>query len=343
MEMANVHAHSFGLNRARTVWVSVFLVVSLAAFSMLSQVFGSSEIPCADIFPAMFFGGENETAKLVLWEIRLPRLCAALLCGSSLAVAGVGMQSLFRNPLADPSVTGVSSGAALGAVVALTFFGSVVSGEILALVFGLGAAFAVCSAGSAFSRNSVYSVLLAGIAVNAFCGALVGFFMYTVRDAGMRGFVFWSLGSLERCGWTELAAAFALCVPSQILLYTQSRAMNLMLLGEESAFHGGVDVRRVRLCVIAASAVMTAACVSICGIIGFVGLVVPHILRMSTTPDNRVLVPLSALGGALLLVFADVSARAVSQTDPVPIGVITALLGAPFFAFLLKSKGAGNG
>ena len=332
--MANVHAHSFGLNRARTVRVSALLAVALAVFSMLSLVFGSSEIPCADIFSALFFGGENETAKLVLWEIRLPRLCAAMLCGSSLAVAGVGMQSLFRNPLADPSVTGVSSGAALGAVIAMTFFGSVVSGEILALVFGLGAAFAVCSTGSAF---------LAGIAVNAFCGALVGFFMYTVRDAGMRGFVFWSLGSLERCGWAELAAAFALCVPSQILVYTQSRAMNLLLLGEESAFHGGVDVRRVRLCVIAASAVMTAACVSICGIIGFVGLVVPHILRMLTTPDNRTLVPLSALGGALLLTFSDVAARAVSQTDPVPIGVITALLGAPFFAFLLKSKGLGNG
>lgn len=339
----DVYAHSFDLKRARTAWVSAFLVVGLLFFSTLSLLFGSSEIPCSDVLSALFFGGGNEAANLVVWQIRLPRLCAALLCGSCLAVAGTGMQSLFRNPLADPSITGVSSGAALGAVVALSFFGSVAAGEVLALFFGLGAAFAVCSTGSALSRNSVYSVLLAGIAVNAFCGALVGFFMYTVRDAGMRGFVFWSLGSLERCGWTELAAAFALCVPSQFVVLRQSRAMNLMLLGEEAAFHGGVDVRRVRLCIVAASAVMTAACVSICGIIGFVGLVVPHILRMLTTPDNRALVPLSALGGALLLVFADVLSRTVSQTDPVPIGVITALLGAPFFAFLLKTKGAGNG
>lgn len=339
----DVYAHSFDLKRARTAWVSAFLVVGLLLFSTLSLLFGSSEIPCSDVLSALFFGGGNEAANLVVWQIRLPRLCAALLCGSCLAVAGTGMQSLFRNPLADPSITGVSSGAALGAVVALSFFGSVAAGEVLALIFALGAAFAVCSTGSALSRNSVYSVLLAGIAVNAFCGALVGFFMYTVRDAGMRGFVFWSLGSLERCGWTELAAAFALCVPSQFVVLRQSRAMNLMLLGEEAAFHGGVDVRRVRLCIVAASAVMTAACVSICGIIGFVGLVVPHILRMLTTPDNRALVPLSALGGALLLVFADVLSRTVSQTDPVPIGVITALLGAPFFAFLLKTKGAGNG
>ncbi len=339
----DVYAHSFDLKRARTAWVSAFLVVGLLLFSTLSLLFGSSEIPCSDVLSALFFGGGNEAANLVVWQIRLPRLCAALLCGSCLAVAGTGMQSLFRNPLADPSITGVSSGAALGAVVALSFFGSVAAGEVLALIFALGAAFAVCSTGSVLSRNSVYSVLLAGIAVNAFCGALVGFFMYTVRDAGMRGFVFWSLGSLERCGWTELAAAFALCVPSQFVVLRQSRAMNLMLLGEEAAFHGGVDVRRVRLCIVAASAVMTAACVSICGIIGFVGLVVPHILRMLTTPDNRALVPLSALGGALLLVFADVLSRTVSQTDPVPIGVITALLGAPFFAFLLKTKGAGNG
>lgn len=339
----DVYAHSFDLKRARTAWVSAFLVVGLLFFSTLSLLFGSSEIPCSDVLSALFFGGGNEAANLVVWQIRLPRLCAALLCGSCLAVAGTGMQSLFRNPLADPSITGVSSGAALGAVVALSFFGSVAAGEVLALIFALGAAFAVCSTGSALSRNSVYSVLLAGIAVNAFCGALVGFFMYTVRDAGMRGFVFWSLGSLERCGWMELAAAFALCVPSQFVVLRQSRAMNLMLLGEEAAFHGGVDVRRVRLCIVAASAVMTAACVSICGIIGFVGLVVPHILRMLTTPDNRALVPLSALGGALLLVFADVLSRTVSQTDPVPIGVITALLGAPFFAFLLKTKGAGNG
>lgn len=313
--------------------------VALAAASLCS---GSGGLSCADVISALLLQSADETANLVVWQIRLPRLAAAVLSGASLALAGAGMQSLFRNPLADPSITGVSSGAALGAVLAVSFFPSAFGVELGALLVGLAAAVAVCAVGRSGSKMSAVSTLLAGIAVNAFCGALVGFFMYSVRDAGMRGFVFWSLGSLERCGWEELGVSFALCVPAWVAMLCAARPLNVMLLGEENAFDCGVDVSRTRFAVVAAAAVMTAASVSICGIIGFVGLVVPHVLRMVAGTDNRFLMPLSALGGATLLVLADVVSRAFSQTDPVPIGVITALMGAPFFAALLRSKGVAN-
>ncbi len=214
--------------------------------------------------------------------------------------------------------------------------------EAGALVCGVGAAALVCAIGRIDSRLSALSTLLGGIAVNAFCGAIVGFFMYTVRDAGMRGFVFWSLGSLDRCGWYEIAASYAMSIPAWIYIFASARKLNVLLLGEENAYHCGVDVERVRIGVIAAAAVMTAASVSICGVIGFVGLVVPHVLRMAAGPDNRALLPMSALGGASLVIFADVVSRSFSNTDPIPIGVVTALIGAPFFAVLLRTKGGGG-
>ncbi len=330
------------MKAGKAAWAFAFLSAAFFALAGVSLCAGSSGIPCSDILSALLFRGESETASLVLWQIRMPRLFAAVLTGASLALAGAAMQSIFRNPLADPSITGVSSGAALGAVFAITFFSSVFALEIFALLFGLLAAFAVCAVGRTGARMSVFSTLLAGIAVNAFCGAIVGFFMYSVRDAGMRGFVFWTLGSLDRCSWGEIAVSYALCVPAWIAVFCSARSMNVLLLGEENAYHCGVDVRRVRVAAIASAAVMTAASVSICGIIGFVGLVVPHILRIIVGPDNSRLLPLSALGGAVLVVLSDLASRCFSPTDPVPIGVVTALVGAPFFAALLKSQGGGN-
>lgn len=328
--------------RSPILLVGICLIVLFVALSLGSLCLGFSEVSCGDIFSSLFFSSTNETANLLVWEIRLPRLCAGILAGASLSLAGASMQSLFRNPLADPSITGVSSGSALGAVVAITFFSSIFALEFFALIFGVGAAIIVCLIGRIDSKVSALSTLLGGIAVNAFCGAIVGFFMYTVRDAGVRGFVFWSLGSLDRCGWGELAFSYAISIPAWIYVFASARKMNVLLLGEENAYHCGVDVERVRIGIIGASAIMTAGCVSICGVIGFVGLVVPHILRMIIGPDNTKLLPLSALGGAVLVIFADLVSRSFSHTDPIPIGVITALIGAPFFAVLLRSKGGSN-
>lgn len=251
------------------------------------------------------------------------------------------MQSLFRNPLADPSITGVSAGAALGAVLTITFFSSsAASLQTGAAVFGLAATAAVCILGRSNGKISAFSTLLAGIAVNAFCGAIVGYCMYSVRDAGLKGFVFWTLGSLDRCDWSDVAAAAALCAPAWIAMFMLAPTLNIMLLGREQAYHSGVNTARTWILATLAAAVMTAACVAVCGTIGFVGLVIPHIMRMISTPDNRTLLPLSALGGACLMTFADIAARWISPSDPVPIGVITALIGAPLFITLLRGKGA---
>lgn len=194
------------------------------------------------------------------------------------------MQSLFRNPLADPSILGVSSGAALGAVLAMTVFAGAFATEICALFGGLTAAFAVYKLGAFGGRASAFSTLLAGIAVNAFCGAIVGFFMYSARDVGLRGYVFWSLGSLDRCGWPDILAAAAAAVPSWIAILLCARPLNLMLLGRQQAFHSGVNVGLVWVLAGSAAALATSASVAICGIIGFVGLVVPHMVRTVSGP-----------------------------------------------------------
>ena len=318
----------------------LFLFLLLCAASLLT---GSGSAADAHQLLSLLLGKDADpTALLIFREIRLPRLCAGILTGASLALAGAGMQSIFRNPLADPSITGVSAGAALGAVLAIALSFPPMLLEISAFSAGLIAAGTVFFAGKIDGKISAFSTLLAGIAVNALCGAIVGFFMYSVRDAGLRGFVFWTLGSLDRCDMTSVATASALALPSWILMFALARPLNVMLLGRQQAFHSGVDVKKIWVLTLAAAAAMTASSVAICGIIGFVGLVVPHIIRLACGPDNRALMPLSALAGACLVMASDILSRCVSPTDPIPIGAITSLLGAPFFIMILRGKRRGD-
>ncbi len=335
--MHGILHHSFS---GRCIALTVIPFFFLLALLSLSS--GSGGVGLKQILDFLTFGEIDDTSRLIIIQIRMPRLCSAMLAGASLALAGASMQSLFRNPLADPSVTGVSSGAALGAVLAATFFPGFGTMQFFALLGGGFALALVCAIGGTNGRNRVFSTLLAGIAVNAFCSAIVGFFMYSVRDTGLRGFVFWMLGSLDRCTWGQIFAAATICVPSALVIFLLSDSLNLMLLGRNQAFHSGVNTDKTWLFVTVAASAMTASVVALCGIIGFVGLVVPHIFRLLVGPDNGKLLPLSVVGGASMLLFSDITARFFSQTDPVPIGVITSLIGAPFFAFLLKSKGTKN-
>lgn len=327
------------MNTKKVSLTAAFLVFLFFLLCVCEMSFGTTPLGLSRILESFFCGQKlSDSESLIIFQIRLPRLVAGILTGSSLALAGAGMQSLFRNPLADPSITGVSAGAAMGAVIAISFFSnsSPYALQAGALIAGISAA-ALVAKTAKFSSGKIspIGILLAGIAVNAFCAAVVGICIYGVRDAGLRGFIFWSLGSLEAADWNSLLVCFMLCVPSWFLMMRQARALNVMLLGQRQAFDAGVNIKKTWILSAVCAAIMTAACVAVCGNIAFVGIIVPHIIRLTIGPDNRALLPLSALAGACVLIFADVISRAISATDPVPIGAITALVGAPFFVAML--------
>lgn len=323
----------------RNLFLFFALLALLFALCVLSLYVGYAHLDFSQIFSALFVFDSDESLRTLILDIRLPRLLTGVFVGAMLACAGVTMQCLFRNPLADPSITGVSSGAALGASLSIFFISSsYLSFQFFALIFGLLASFTVWRLGRINSKTSAFSMLLAGIAVNAFCGALVGFTMYTVREAGLKGFIFWTLGSLDGASYSSIFCAGAIGTLSFLILLFNARAFNMLSLGDDSAYHSGANVERLQILAVLCASLMTAAAVALCGIIGFVGLVVPHIVRRFAGADMRSLLPLSALAGACLLVFADIVARLLNPVDNVPIGVITALIGAPFFIFLLRNS-----
>ena len=275
----------------------------------------------------------------VLWNIRLPRVLLAVLTGGALAIAGASLQGVFRNPLADPSIIGVSSGAALGAVAAIvvgfTFLGAF-SLAIAAFAGGLVATGVVYSVGRINGRTDVVTLILAGIAVNATAGAITGMFMFMADDDQLRSIVFWTLGSLGGSTWAVIRPIAPMIIIGIVILPLWARSLNLMTLGDREAAHVGVSTERVRLGVIVVAALITGAAVAVTGIIGFVGLVVPHVIRLVVGPDHRLVLPMSAVGGSALMLLADLFARNVAVPAEIPIGVVTAVMGGPFFLWLVN-------
>ena len=276
--------------------------------------------------------------RTIVLRVRLPRVALGAVVGFALAAAGTVMQGFFRNPMADPSVVGVSSGAAVGAVAVI------VTG--VTLPFGLGvpaaafagallAAFGVYLIASEGGRTPVGTLLLAGVAVQTLLGAAVSFALVHAGE-GMREAVFWLMGHLHDSTWGKVRLVAIVAVPGVCLLLPFARDLNALLLGETDARAVGVDVRRTRTLLLAAASVVTAAAVAVAGVIGFVGLVVPHVMRLLVGPDHRVLLPTSALAGAAFLVAADTVARAGAAE--LPVGIVTAAVGAPFFLYLLRSR-----
>jgi len=280
----------------------------------------------------------SEAEAIIIFQIRLPRTFMALLVGSGLAVAGVAMQALFKNPLADPYVLGASSGAGFGAALIISL--GVVSAIFVPLAAFAGAiiaSFTVYALSMIGPRSSVSLLLLSGIALSTFFSALISYLMF-VAGSNLQELVFWLMGGFWASTWQYVEITFPVILVGTVILYAYARDLNLMLSGEESAQHLGVAVENLKRVLLVTVSFIVGVAVAFCGIIGFVGLIVPHVVRTFTGPDHKALIPASALFGGILLIWADIIARSAIPGTEVPVGIITALLGAPFFMYLVRSK-----
>ena len=333
----------------RPVLLVLGLLLLLAIW--LSLALGPVSLPLADTLRAglrllgvPLDGAGLEQAELILGQIRLPRTLLGLAVGAVLALTGVSMQGLFRNPLADPGLVGVSSGAALGAAFAIVLgaawgglpavFGPYLL-SISAFAGGLLVTSMVYRLGRRDGQTSVASMLLAGIALTALAGALIGLLTYLADDATLRSLTFWNLGSLNGASYDRLWPLLIVAGGVALWLPRRAKALNALLLGESEARHLGFDVERIKRELIWCTALGVGAAVAAAGLIGFIGLVVPHLMRLLVGPDHRILLPASLLAGASLLLFADLLARLLLAPAELPIGIVTALIGAPFFLYLL--------
>lgn len=292
-----------------------------------------------------FLSGLSAEHSVIFWEIRLPRVLMAALVGAGLALAGVALQALFRNPLAEPGLIGVSSSAALGAVLMMVLGGQL-WGEVqgwqistAAFVMAAGMTLVIYLMATRSGRTDVALMLLAGVAINAIAGAVTGLLITVSSDTQLRSVVFWMMGSLSAVSWADVALLAALALVALLWLLSLSRPLNALLLGERACQHLGYAVQPLKWQIMLFSSLLVGVSVALVGVIGFVGLIVPHMVRLWLGADHRLLLPFSALGGASLLVLADWLARSISQPAELPIGLLMALLGGPFFlAMLLRRR-----
>jgi iron complex transport system permease protein len=279
--------------------------------------------------------------QLVVLELRLPRTVLALLIGAILAQCGAVMQGLFRNPLADPGIIGASSGAALGAAIAIVLLPVSLqefATPVAAFVGALAITVLVFKLAHGENGTSVIMLLLAGVAVSAFSGAMMGFLNVIADDQALRDITLWQMGAVSRASDRSLILCASVMCFVAWYFQRHCQSLNALLLGEAEARHLGIDVERLKMKLIVAATIGIGVAVSVSGIIGFVGLVIPHLVRMLVGPDHRTLLPLSALCGAILLLFADIGARSMMSPTELPVGLLTAVVGAPFFAFLLITQ-----
>jgi iron complex transport system permease protein len=299
----------------------------------------STFVPIPDIdvgYVHLFSLPVSETDQRIVGSLRLPRIALAGVVGFALAAAGTVMQGFFRNPMADPSIIGVSTGAAVGAVAAIALPHAVPVGPRTAAFGGaLAAAFLVYAIATEGGRTPVATLLLAGVAVQTFLGAVVSYLL-VLSGEQLREAMYWLMGNLRASSWGDVEFALPVAAFGFVALLAFAEDLNVLLLGEEDATHLGVEVKRTKRLLLALASLVTAAAVAVAGVIGFVGLIVPHVMRLIVGPDHRVLLPTSALAGASFLVATDTLAR--SGPAEVPVGIVTAALGAPFFLFLLRRR-----
>lgn len=346
--------HIFRMRRLKTLILFSLLAVALVVLLIVSASSGQLHVPAGEVFSSLLnklgLGGSPVTShangEAALWQIRFPRVVLTMLVGAALATGGALMQGVFGNPLADPGVVGVSSGAAAAACTAMVF-GWAFFGNWTVAIFAFGGGLVVTLLVYAISRSNgrteVVTLVLTGVAVNAVCGAIIALMTFLGDQQSREQIVFWQLGSMNGTRWDYVAVVAPIVIVGIVLVMFLTRKLDLLSLGERSARHLGVDVERLRIGSIILVAFLTAAAVAFAGIISFVGLVVPHIIRMIVGPGHRVLIPASALGGAVLLSGADLIARTAVPFADLPIGMLTALVGGPFFFWLIRKTRKSSG
>lgn len=341
-----------GRIRAGIVLGALALLTLLVALASLGT--GAVSLPIARVAAILAAGREAVPIDpafardgVIVFDIRLPRTLIGLLVGATLSLAGALLQGLFRNPLADPALVGVSSGSALAAAVTIVLGHHFVTGTgpipfavlpVAAFVGGLGATVLLYAIATRRGRTSVATMLLAGVAIGALAGAGTGVLAFMSDDRQLRDLTFWTMGSVAGSTWTKVFIVGPVLLLILAAAPILSRALNALVLGEAEAFHLGIPVERTKRLLIVLVAVGVGCSVAVTGLISFVGLVVPHLIRIAVGPDHRLLLPASALGGAILLVASDMVARLVVAPAELPIGIVTALIGAPYFLWLLLRR-----
>ena len=325
----------------KITWVSCFLFFLLLAALVAGLSIGSTGSGMNWVW--QFISGNQETDAMqdtIIWQLRFPRVLLAILVGATLSLGGLVFQAILRNPLAEPYILGVSGGAAIGAIIGIlaglsrfpgvsftAFLGSIAT---LLLILGM-------SSGQSVLKKD--SLLLSGVMVNAFCSAVIMFLISMASDTRIHSIIFWLMGDFSMVETGHVGMLAAVLLPCFIIIFWFSNPMNLLLLGKEMAQSMGVNTKRVTLILLIITSLMVSATVSHCGLIGFVGLVIPHLFRLVFGPDHRVLVPACILGGGAYMVMCDLLARSLPQQGEMPAGVITAMIGAPLFIILLKRSG----
>ncbi|NQT30332.1 MAG: iron ABC transporter permease [Candidatus Saganbacteria bacterium] len=306
--------------------LSAFLLIAVILSLLLGSVF---------ISPGELLGSE------ILWQIRLPRVLLAALIGLLLSISGVMLQGILRNPLADPYILGISAGGAVGAAISIALGAQFVifgisSVPATAFIFSLIAVFVVYKLSQVGGRTAPETLILAGVAFSAFASAILSFII--IVSGSLQAIYFWLLGSLSAASWGNVLTVIPYALVGAGVAYFFSKELNALLLGEEMAITLGVNVENTRLILLGAASLMAAAAVSVSGLIGFVGLIIPHWIRLVIGPNHRLLIPVAALSGMLLMVVADTISRTILSPMEIPIGIIMALVGAPFFLYLLRRR-----
>lgn len=339
------------LSNKKLIGISVGLVCILIAGMALAATFGAADVSVktvVEIVRTHLSRGSTETLDksmdLIVWQIRMPRILLAVIIGMALAGSGVVFQAVFQNPMADPYVLGISSGAAFGAasvivtglVITQAFFSTITIG---AFIGAMTTSLVVWQISKVGGRTQVMTLLLSGIALNFLLSSAISMLMVFNREQVER-IVFWTMGSVATASWTKVGLMVLPVLMGLAVFMIFARDLNIMLMGEDVAESLGVNVERLRVILLLVASAVTAAAVSMSGVIGFVGLIVPHAVRLFVGPDHRKLIPLSVLTGGFFLLVADTIARTMFAPSEVPIGVMTAFIGAPYFIFLLQnSKG----